>query len=247
MKSNFLIIILFSFLPCFYFAQKNTTIKNVKNKQDQEKKYFLQQHKPSAIDFHAIGHSLFFDLNLSPIQTYAADSTTYADTLTTYSRIAQYSFYHICYHFRLNLFNIDDDNAISLSLSPGIGLGSSQSKKINGFGALTGAAQLGYEWGIGSTYRSAADKGGCVKIGVEYSYSPITIQSHKTAERDIRSWLNPVLSFGFRKENNREKLIENNFKIGFGLQKANQLIGVNPYSIGRSFSFRYSFIVYLDH
>ena len=241
---KYLVLLFFYTSICSAQTKKNNSSDK---KEKQEKKHFLQQHKPRAIDFHALGHSFFFDLNLSPIQAYAADSTTPSDTLPIFSRISQMSIYNISYHFRLNLFRIDDDHAVSLTLNPGLGIGISQSKKINGFGAFTGAALLGYEWGLGSTYRSALETGGCVKAGIEYTRSPLTGTVVSRPESEIREWINAVISFGVRKENQKRKLLENNFKIGFGTSTVDELNGVNPYRIARSFSFRYSFVVYLDY
>ncbi len=215
---------------------------------DSGKSNFFNSHTPRSKDFHAVGHSLFFDLNLGPIQTYAPDTTDLYDTTTKFSRVAEYSFYNISYYLRFNVYQPDDNKAVSLTINPALGLGFSQSKRIKGFGVGSGAAYVGYEWGLGSTYRTDATRGGFIRLGAEYYYTPIIVDTRARDDRDIRSWISPVISFGSRRESAKERLIESNFKIGWGLNRVDDVDnGVNPYMFSREFSFRYSIVVYLDY
>jgi hypothetical protein len=241
-----LVLILFLFSATSFFSQ--TKEKDKPRLTDTGKSNFFNSHTPRSKDFHAVGHSLFFDLNLSPIKTYAPDTTDPFDSTTKFSRIAQYSFYNISYFFRYNVYQPTDNKAFSITINPALGLGFSQSKRVKGFGVASGAVYLGYEWGLGSTYRTDESKGAFVRLGAEYYYTPLLIESRKRDDSDIRSWISPVISFGTRRETEKARLLESNFKLGWGLSSVgDEDNGVNPYLFARAFNFRYSLVVYLDH
>ena len=223
------------------------TKSNKKVKQTNEKKNIFKDHKPSARDFHSIGHSLFGDMSLMPISRYSADSLSDFDTLPIFSRIKNYSFYHVSYFFRYNVFQIDDEKVFSLTLNPGLGLGLAESKKIKGFGSFTGSALFGFEYGAGSTYRSIEEKGFFIRLGAEYVYSPLIVFSENDRNIDGRFFFGPALSSGFRKEYEGERLIETNIKIGFATQKVQDDRYYVPFLFARSINFRVSFVIFLDH
>lgn len=229
--------------------QAQTQKKEKKDFTDSGKGNFLWNHTPRSRDFHAVGHSLFLDLNLSPIQTYAPDTISNPlDTTTKFSRIAEYSIYHISYFLRFNVLQPDDEKAVTLTLNPGIGAGFSQSKRVKGFGIFTGGAYLGYEWGNGSTYRSAEEKGAFIRLGAEYNYTPLIISKRSREESDIKTWITPAIMFGTRKANYKGRLIETNMKIGWGLEKVKEEgNALNPYTFARPFSCRFSLVVFLDY
>ncbi|MBC7862530.1 MAG: hypothetical protein IAF38_06100 [Bacteroidia bacterium] len=205
----------------------------------------IKEHTPRARDFHAVGHSLFFDLNLAPLKPYTVIKNY--DTTLEYSRVAEYSFYHISYFLRFNLAQPSNEKAFTLTLNPGVGLGMAQSKKMKGFGVFSGGVYLGWETGAGSTYRSAEEKGNFIRLGVEYSKLPLIISSKDPHSKEITSWLSPVISFGFRKENVKQNLYETNFKIGWGFPKANDANSINTYTFARPVTFRLSMVIFLDH
>jgi hypothetical protein len=227
------------------FGQQKPNASKEKKLTDEGKDNIFQNHTPRSRDFHGIGHSLFFDLNLGPLQNYTHIRNQ--DTVQIYSRLTEYSLYHISYFFRVNVAQPDDDKAISITLNPGIGLGMSQSKKIKGFGIFTGGAYVGWERGAGSTYRSTEEKGRFIRLGAEYNYSPLTIGSQEDGNTDIKSWVSPVLSFGFRKENSKQNLVETNVKIGVGTEAADPTISENSFIFYRPFSLRISMVIFLDH
>ena len=242
--AKFILVFACSWLLMFdCVAQTYKSKKNTK----QEKKGSFFEHKPSACDFHAVGHSLFGDLNLFPVVRYGADSLSEFDTLPVFSRVKNYNLYHISYHFRYNLYQPDEEKAISLLISPGLGLGLSQSKKINGFGIFNSSLLLGYEWGAGSTYRSIEEKGYFIRAGLEYHYAPLIFFDRVNDEKELRTFLGPVFSAGFRKENLKGKLVETNLKIGWGFEQVDPGIYNVPFSFSRPFSLRISFVIFLDH
>ncbi|MFN6036898.1 MAG: hypothetical protein ACK452_00390, partial [Bacteroidota bacterium] len=238
-------LILFLILGIDICLAQKKTVKPSKKKK--ESKNIFKEHKPSARDFHSIGHAFFSDLNLLPAYRYPADSITEFDTLPVFSRLKNYNAYHISYFFRYNLFQPDDEKIISLVMNPGFGIGLSQSKKINGFGVFNGSILLGYEWGAGSTYRSIEEKGFFIRAGVDYNYAPLITFSRIKPDNDPRYFIAPSVSFGSRKENDRGKLIETNIKIGMGLNKLNEEGVDNPFIFSRPISVRFSFVVFLDH
>ena len=240
----FCVIIILIFDAGSFYAQK-TSGKSAKNKTG--KSNFFTQHKPSSRDFHSIGHSLFTDFNLLPIVRYDPDSLSIYDTLPTYSRLKNYNIYHVSYYFRYNIFQLHEEKVISLTINPGIGLGLSQSKKINGFGILNGSVSFGYEWGAGASYRSIEERGYFVRAGAEIHYAPLLIIKSESVNNDSKSWVGPVVSAGFRKENSKGKLIETNLKIGWGFKKVNYDGAISPFIFSRPFSFRFSFVIFLDH
>jgi hypothetical protein len=241
------IIIVMLFFSGIIFAQEKRS-KNGEKLTDTGKSNFFTSHSPKARDFHSFGHSLFFDLNLSPIKAYAPEKKNSSDTLTKFSRISEYSIYHISYYFRYNIFQPSNDKAVTLTFNPGIGFGVSQSKRVKGFGAFTGGAYIGYEWGNGSTYRSEEERGAFIRLGAEYNYTPLIITSKTSNEHESKYWIGPSVSFGVRKENQKEKLVETNFKIGWGLNKVtDDENAISPYAFARPVSFRFSFVIFMDH
>lgn len=106
---------------------------------------------------------------------------------------------------------------------------------------------IGFEKGAGSTYLSEEEKGGFFRLGAEITYMPIFYTKRQENEKDIRYWINPIVSFGFRKENSKQNLIETNFKIGWGVSKEKNIYALDTYTFLRPVSFRMSFVVYLDH
>ena len=241
MRRFFLLFLLLS--GSLLFSQKGKSKTKEKEKhRDKNSGSIFKDHTPYARDFHSVGHSLFFDLNLAPLTSYKVN-----DTLNSYSRLAEYSFYHISYFFRLNLIQPSDERAITLALNPGIGLGQTASKNIGGFGMVSLGALLGWETGAGSTYMSGEDRGGFFRLGAEYTYMPLITGKKTAGEHDIRSWISPIVSFGFRKENRKQNLIETNFKVGWGFPRQNDLTATNSFTFARPFTFRMSFVVFLDH
>lgn len=243
MRSLFLYIFLIS---CTVLsAQKKSTTKGKSKPKEKEHNNIFTNHTPHSRDFHGIGHSLFFDLNLAPLKPYTVIKNQ--DTTAEFSRLTEYSLYHISYFFRLNLIQPDDDRAFTFTLNPGIGLGLSQSKKMKGFGIFTGGAYFGWETGMGSTYLSSEEKGRFIRLGAEYSYLPLAINSQEKDNQEIKSFVTPAISFGFRKENPKQNMVETNIKIGMGLTKADQTLGSSSFVFYRAFNFRLSMVVYLDH
>jgi hypothetical protein len=249
-RSFTVILLLLFFCGQQVLAQQNKKSETKKlTDTDKSSGGFLKNHTPRSKDFHAIGHSLFFDINLSPIQSYAPDTILDPfDSTTKYSRVAEYSFYNLSYFFRYNVYQPDDERAVTVTLTPSLGLGLSESKHVKGFGIVTGAALIGYEWGNGATYRSEREKGGFIRLGAEYNYTPLLVTSTRRPDKDIRGWIGPVISGGTRRINSKDQLVESNVKIGFGVNRITESDdGVNPYLFSRAFSLRYSIVIYLDH
>jgi hypothetical protein len=227
-----------------FYAQKKKTKEKEKEKPTAGGG-FLKEHKPHARDFHSLGHSLFFDLNLAPLRPYTVIKNY--DTTTEYSRLVEYSLYHISYFLRFNLYEPDDERALTITMNPGLGLGLTESRKMKGFGIFTGGLLIGWEKGVGATYRSGEPKGRFIRLGAEYSYLPLVISSQEENQNEIKSWISPVLSFGFRKENAKQNLVETNFKIGWGFPKVDDPRATTTYVFYRPFSLRISMAVYFDH
>jgi hypothetical protein len=235
------ILVLFAFCG---FGQKKTT-KASKKKTD--KGNFFTNHKPSSRDFHSYGNAILTDFSLFPISKYPSDKLTFDDTLPIFSRIRNYNLYHISYFFRYNIFQPDDEKAITVALNPGLGIGFSQSKRVDGFGIFNGSMLLGFEWGAGATYRSIEEKGFFIRAGAEYNYAPLVVFSTRSVDNDVRTYISPIVSVGMRRQNLNGKLFETNLKIGWGSETVDESNGISPYMFSSPFSFRFSVVVFLDH
>lgn len=180
--------------------------------------------------YHSVGMTAITDYIKSPVINVSVPIHDYANNTVNYSiekaRAYVYTLGTIIYRFRYNIFDISENRAIGISITPSIGMSFINVHSTNSQGIgnqhLSIPLILEYEFGAGSTYNTIVNYGGLFGIGVDYCLLPFTWGS-PYASNSGEGVKNPKFSYlqlgiitGYRFWSARNKLQEINLKAGIG-------------------------------
>ena len=225
--------------------------------QDQEElNKPLKEHKKPQKErmvFEAFGSTIpLADLFVTPTENFNVpllhttfNGVTFTNTIVNNNlapvKLNGLSLFTFSYLLRLNLNEISADNSVSVMFAPSLGitLNEYQSDPYTlandnyPIGKLNVPLQLEINWGAGATYKSAKNYGFVVRMGINYSLTPILYPSSIATSIDnygntltqtpVRfSYLQFTAGFGFRNWTTNGKLREIGLQIfafnGYGAQ-----------------------------
>jgi hypothetical protein len=174
-----------------------------------------------------------------------------------YNRVVGLSYFTFIYHYRYNINEMNENMALSVGTFPSIGLAqmtSSDGTAIPlGYGCFNLPVMAGLEFGAAATQTSNQPVGFFMGAGYEFNAAPL-VYTHTKDNRYIKTkWVNPCVSIGFRYERNMSfgSLQELNLKVGMGLTttelKEPNNMGNAYFTIPRTFTFRLSYLTYLNY
>ena len=182
--------------------------------------------------YQSFGFTYFLDVSVSQIQSF-----TYKDyianevgdlkeaDITGYTQATGISVITGIYRIRYNVLNFEE-SALTLSLAPALSLShvdvdafSEYNNSIIdpdkvGNGQFNFPILLGYESGLGSQKDLDSKFGWLVKLGYEYTLSPLIYQTSSKSPYLTGLWGQPALVCAVRFKNKRESLREINLKLG---------------------------------
>lgn len=184
--------------------------------------FVFSQNSSNNKIFHALGFSFLTDFTVGPwneLTTFYPTRYNSQNSLgvyeTKYNQNIGYTLFTYMYRFRYNVYEPSDNFAISLGITPAIGMTISTGGFANVNIPIIGEA----EFGAGSTYSSSSNIGGFFGFGFEYTKMPLlSIESPSPSSgvpEAVSSWIEPVLTTGIRYWNSSNKMKEVNFKFGF--------------------------------
>jgi|GEM_PF-5102270 len=141
------------------------------------------------------GFAAYTDLNTTPISKKTAIEPYSGLSETHYTQgFSPYSV-SFMYRFRYNLSEMSDNAAISLDIMPAVGLATFRAVENTGLGYINIPVMVSYNFGVGSTYNSSAEKGGFIAAGIEYMKAPVveaTVDPNSRYAPITSSWMQPA-------------------------------------------------------
>lgn len=212
----------------------------------------FSQSSPNNKMFHAIGFSFLTDFSIGPLSwelgnfqpnsngskagVFNPATGQYGTYDTSFYQGFGYSPFTFLYRFRYNVYEPSDNFAVSLGITPSLGL----SIGGGGVGHINVPVMATAEFGAGSTYSSTAGVGGLFGIGFEYTKLPL-LNINKNATID--SWYEFVVATGIRYWGISNKLREVNIKLGYGSAGPPSSIAIYE----RAISARLAWIYFLNY
>jgi len=197
--------------------------------------------------FHSIGFTPIMDYMAAPATVY----TRFAGTGIDEQVVDQYqglSVFTFMYNFRYNLKEIYEEAALTISVTPALGVFIPYNGDATGYGSFNIPLMVGFETGAGASYNSTARDGEFIRIGVEWTIAPLVNTTDETSEAQLETaWLEPVVQAGFRYWNKKNKLRELSLKFGLGPSAPSEHYYQPDRKPTRAKTIRVSWIKFLDY
>lgn len=182
--------------------------------------------------FQSWGFTYFLDVSFSQVKSF--NYTDYAPNergdlvdreFTGYTQTSGLSVLTGIYRVRYNVMNCEQA-ALTISLVPALSLSyvdmdafSTDDEFVidpekTGLGQFNLPLLIGYESGFGAKKDLDSKWGWFVKLGYEYTLSPLVYQGKTITPYMNGAWAQPVLACAFRYKNKKDVLREFNLKIG---------------------------------
>lgn len=218
---------------------------------------FLNAHD-NRFYYHAYGATFLTDFGSGPITktTYTLDPYGLTPVKATgYYKEGWINITSAFYMARVNLFSMNDENAISLLVVPSFGYGIIKIQFDNimkaniyyapmAMGTFTLPAFLSYEYGAGSTNNTVADNGFALRAGVEFVKSGLL---EPEPEAYHSSFIQPAFSAAYRFWTKSNYLMEINLKYGFGSASSYDSQIVSQFKKSKSSTIVLSFFRYINY
>lgn len=112
----------------------------------------------------------------------------------------QFKYYSLSYQYegRVNITNLNDNSALSVSLAPSVGL-AFPTDDLDGYGSINIPVFVNIEFGAGSTYDSDADVGFTLGLGLNHTRFPLFGLDLPDGSDFKKSYTTPVIKASLRK------------------------------------------------
>jgi hypothetical protein len=172
----------------------------------------------------------FFSGGMSILTDVITSSSSIATLTNSQGATYSESYQHFQWNYasfmlsgRMNIANLGESSTLSISATPTIGLGMAYSILNTGSWYSVGStipAFIEYNFGTASRFQAKNDYGFVVGVGYEYNIYPLF--AYAVSETDLtpqefqKKWNQLAFELGLRYWNDKNRVNEINFKLGYG-------------------------------